>query len=437
MTVRGLVVAALLTASCQRTFWLEDVKSPVDSPDAGPTWQAWISTIELPRCPAGNTLVVNTTADELDGMTLAEAGEKLSFPEAVWIAMQRTGPDTILFDPAVFPPTQSVTLMLGTHELPLLKDLCIDGRENAVVMRWSQDAPAQTQFHLSTGAMAVGLTLLDLPMTLSIMNGASLAGCRIGTDGHTSVPPREGGYNAKLVGQSKFGPANSIGESALLVVGLGGFVSDSFFGLDPQTRVDLGVSFAVTFAATANSATIDQCVLAAHGHPVSLGPAGETSAFTLSRNFIGVDEKGQRLEGTWPGLELGPATSTFRIVANVIEGTDVAIRVRQGAAVRITQNRITGNGQGITFEGPVPVPPPGVDVASEAELRGTCQPNAYLEFFSDTGDQGQSLLGVSTCSPLNQTWSATGFFPTGLNFTATQTVNGRTSAFSAPRVIAP
>jgi len=78
--------------------------------------------------------MVNTTADELDGgqsiTDPSQAGDYLSFAEAIWIAANRGTPHNVFFDAEVFPAaTPGVIHIRDFHAMPVnASGLCVDGR---------------------------------------------------------------------------------------------------------------------------------------------------------------------------------------------------------------------------------------------------------------------------------------------------------------------
>lgn len=155
-------------------------------------WGAFAAALDVPACPPGPVLVVDTTSDELDGpTTLAdplEAGPTLSLVEALWIADNRPGPDTITFDAAVFPVEAPATILFSGQRVvpsPSL-EVCLDGRGRGVVLDWAPAAQPQPEDRyspspylptLGTGSLWVGLTLLRVPSQLFVFDTAQLAGC--------------------------------------------------------------------------------------------------------------------------------------------------------------------------------------------------------------------------------------------------------------------
>ncbi|MHB8875038.1 MAG: hypothetical protein ACYC8T_15240, partial [Myxococcaceae bacterium] len=102
----ALLTLALCTTGCARSVELFPAE-PGGEPDGGaeaPPWGRHVAALGLPDCPAAApVMVVNTLDTGLSGGRRIDdpalAGPVLSFPQAMWIAANRPGPDTVRFDP--------------------------------------------------------------------------------------------------------------------------------------------------------------------------------------------------------------------------------------------------------------------------------------------------------------------------------------------------
>ncbi len=437
------LLALQLSSGCARQVELFPGEADSGAADAGVAWPAWssyVAKLSLPDCPAAPVLVVNTASTALTGgRTLddpALAGPELSFPQAMWIAANRLGPDTITFDSTVFPPDSPVTILLaGTDELPPdVGPVCLDGRGSGVVLDWTPEGVACRAgcfWWLTRGSVQVGLTLKHLPMALQVSD-AQVAGCRLGNDGerayNTLRPSAVEAYGGAVIGPGNvftdpIGIRVLNGATGVRIIG-------NEMGVDPVTFADLGLIVGVELQ---GEATLDGNLFG----ETTAEPVRSTSVATvatLTNNLIGVDRLGAPVERLASGFTL--AMGSFDVgPGNVIQGTQSALRVGDGAQVRITRNSISRNGAGIVFLGAAPVDAPALTLADASRVQGTCPVAGEVEVFSDSGDQGTSFLGTATCT-------AAGAFdlvvsvPGGRNVTATLTdASARTSAFSAPLAV--
>lgn len=222
-----------------RTTKLEANGVP-DASTAVPTipWGEYAATLDVPKCPDGEVLLVDTLDDELEGGPVLasrdQAGALLSFREALTIAANRGGPHSVYFDPEVFPAdgTQVVLLRRNLPFPPRLSQICIDGRHRGVTFAWEPSIDTGCEacvWDLHEGSLQVGISLRDVPWALTVWGG-HLAGCRV-----SSVYPINIGSGAKLGPGNVVGPLGS-GPGVLVLNSMGlQTIKDNFFGYDPTT----------------------------------------------------------------------------------------------------------------------------------------------------------------------------------------------------------
>ncbi|MHB8874800.1 MAG: hypothetical protein ACYC8T_14015, partial [Myxococcaceae bacterium] len=335
--------------------------------------------------------------------------------------------------PGVFPVDAPATILLSAaDELPAdVGQVCIDGRDRGVVFDWTQDGVVcQTGcfWWLTKRSLQVGVTLLHLPNPL-VVSDSQVAGCRLGTDGV------EGFYSLRAstveaYDSARVGPGNVFSDPVavrVLTGARGVEIRGNDFGFDPLTRTSLGLIVGIELN---GAAAIDGNLFGAStAEPLRVPQAGASAV--LTKNLLGADRTGAPLPGGGRGLTL--AMGSFEVgPGNVIRGTPTAVKVGDGARVRLTRNAITGNGRGIAFDGAAPLLPPAITSASAERVAGTCPGAGTIEVFSDAAEQGELFVGAASCV------AGGGFellapVPGGRNVTATLTdANGRTSTFSSP-----
>jgi hypothetical protein len=411
-------------------------------PDAGTiaapaSWGELAGASAAPPCPAGAELVVDAITDELEGTAAisdrAQAGEHLSLVEAVWIAANRPGRDTLRFDPAIFPSSVPATILVtGARAFPTapLADTCFDARDRGVVVAWSDAVQGASSliWHLGPGSLQVGLTLREPPYEQLVGAGSQLAACRF------EINPIGGRMWAVEARGGVVGPANAFtGLRGVRVSSDGSRVFGDYFGYDPldAEATVLSVGVHLQRGGTAAGTLIEDNVFAQPGIGV-LAEAGAEA--TIRGNLFGLDRQGRLFPAPVFGLQLdGSATAPGRIVVgpgNILKGMGTAVLVA-GAAARLTANSVFQNARGIAFSSVPPVQPPVVTSATTSQVAGTCHDSGTVEVFSDAGDQGETMLGATSCA--GGIWTLVAVVPSGRNATATLTDAGdHTSAFSAP-----
>lgn len=450
----ALGITACLAACMSRTdVWIDDELADPS------TWGGYSATLDVPPCPRDYVLTVNTVAEELDGGSTitdpADAGERLSFAEAMWISSNRNVDNTILFDAAVFPAHAPGVIELS-EAVPLPSvasdiSVCIDGRNRGVVLHWpdgSFGCVGRCHWTFGPGSLVVGLTLL-WPPAGDYYDGV-VAGCRMGTDGYqTFLGPVDFTWYTSYVNGGTFGPGNVVSAATasglgLSVQGRGVLVIGNNFGYDPLTRVSLRPVSRISIRASADG---EPHVFAGNtftGTPTVLSNSiSGRPLLDVRGNFIGVDEHGRALpafaDGSLPsGIAFdGPMTVTLG-PGNIIRGVEAGVLLGDTATVRITQNVISGNQVGIAPYGSgTLLPAPDVTQTRSNGVGGTCAGAGDVEVFSDPGDQGETYLGAAPCAaapPYGFSLAVT--VPAGRFVTAIYTdTSGQSSGFSTPRPV--
>lgn len=420
-------------------------------PQTHEPWASYTARIEgitpCPSEPSNRVLVVNTTADEFDGSGDAgalvdanQAGEALSFREAMWIARNRAGGDTILFDPSVFPADRPATINLGSARFPAdLSDVCIDGRGRGVVVAWdpSLSTDDKIPWPIQGGSRMLGLTVFYPPGPLRVKNG-QVAACRLGTDGHADLS--RGHWIAAETG-SEIGPGNVL-LGSMFVSSEQPFaihVHHNHFGVDPVTGALLPVAIGVQTAG--NGSTIDDNMFVVQRAAIFASLIGAAD-LRVRNNRLNVGTSGNE---TRLLLYAGEGSSII-ISGNQIRGSGPALSLGLFAHAHITQNSVTG-GNGIdaspfvitccTIEGAqrgFVAPALGAD---GGVVFGGCPAKGSVEVFTDPQGEAKTYLGSTACAGDGGTWSlaldagALESFVT-TTFTDSTSVGLRTGALSAP-----
>lgn len=388
MTSRGSLASAvcawaILWLACVEVVPVASIKlaAPAAMPDASVPqirWGDYAATLDVPKCPDGGILLVDRLDDEFEGgRSLSSrdlAGAHLSFREAITIASNRGGPHSILFDEEVFPVDggQVVLLRRDLFIPPLLTQTCIDGRHRGVTFAWEPSISVgcpNCSWELGEGSLLVGITMQDIPWTLTIRGGGQVAGCRL-----------NGEYAINLHSASKFGPGNVLGPFGpeIAVQSFSGApltIEGNFIGYDPTTgRLLTPFRTGITGAGPLNmTANVVLAIANFFGRP---------SGSTITHNAFGAIPEGlprvadtvvpRGATGAWMGGggEIGPG--------NVFRGFQTAI-FAASSLPRITRNSISGNDKGIDSGGPVA----SIEAVDGGWVTGVCPEDGTVELFTD------------------------------------------------------
>ena len=425
------VLAALLACGCSRALELFPTRAlPSD-------WGTYADDPSIPGCPDAPELLVNTVADELDGGPTisdpAQAGPALSLVEAMWIASNRPGPDTIRFDPTVFPTAAPATIRLsGDNAFPdnPTEPFCLDGRGRGVVVDWDPNADFRplSIWRLGRGSLMVGLTLLHMPYELAVV-AAQVAGCRIGTDGTIGFAGARP-WALDALGGAQIGPLNALGGQVSVRASLAqppdAHVFGNDIGRDPLTGALLGGDSGMQLC---QPALIEDNVFATpRAFWLTLESPGD-GALVVRKNRFGVDRAGTPI-GSGGRIDSGNLFADPAIVFSENILRDVTVVV-PASRFQMTRNSFYGAGS-LAFSGPAVVDPPTIVTATPTSATLRCGVAGTVEIFSDRAALGETFLADASCAA-GETISVS--IPTthARNLTATLTdAAQRTSTFSTP-----
>jgi hypothetical protein len=391
-------------------------------------WGDYAATLDIPACPPGEVFVVTTDREELDGgETLndpALAGPELSFPEAVRLAINRTGPKSIVFDPEVFPAAQPRTILLsGAVSLAgTLEETCLDARARGVVIQWQPDAdgqtPAGTGWTMGQSSLMAGLELRNpSPICLPVWVFGQMAGCYAAVCELSFVAE-----TGSTIGPGNVFVSATVQGEALMARGSGVTILGNYFGYDPRQGrslpLFLGIKM-VSFDGVVSGNVFSSDTMQGVREPFS-GSSGE-----VSNNRFGTEGN------TGGALAIYLASSDWQIgPGNVFTRCGTAITY---VSAVITQNSIYGNSVGL-LQWITSPPPMAALTAVLPTIEGTCEAPGRVELFSDAQDQGEIYLDYVDCDGATP-WVYLGSAPSGRNVTATLTSSVGTSPFSQPMMV--
>lgn len=375
-------------------------------------WGEYAARWEVPACPAGAMLEVNTTDEGVDGAFSdpAQTGATLSFLQALRIAANRPGPDTIAFAKAIFPTQAPGVIRLSGDALfqfPL-EDTCIDGRDRGVIIEWAK-ACANCVWSLGRSSLQVGLTLRSMPEPLKLKPQSQLVACSL-----------DAPFPSVEVAGAILGPGNVLrGTLGCAVRADQSTVVGNFFGFDPTTQTRLPQQLGMQL--------FDHALVAGNVF-YSSQEFHEGFQVLISKTTGSTTIRGNFFEGDVGHFAAGVAVFGPDNVVRTGKGVSI-----QNATVQITRNSISGSGMTwnpYVFE--APVAPPTVTFVSSTTIRGTCPTVGLVEAFFDPQNLGERFLGDSQCSP-DAGWVVSASVPSSGFVTATLTDTlGRTSTFSMP-----
>lgn len=375
-------------------------------------WGTYAASLDVPACPPGAPLLVNTTEEGVDGdfTDPAQTGPTLSFLQALRIATNRSGPDTITFDADVFPlRNPGVIRLSGDAKLTYLQQTCIDGRDRGVIIEWAtSNSCTDCIWGLTNDSLQVGLTLRSAPGPLSVRGGSQVAGCFL-----------DGEFPSADVANGTVGPGNVLtGTLGCIVRFDDSTVKGNFFGYDPTTQTRMKPGLQAGLQLFGNAEVAENTFSSAVGlqFVAPFLPATTTIRKNIFENDVGTISSGI--------VVFGPD--------NVVRA-GVGLTISERARVRITRNSITGARQWLPYPLGAPVDPPTITSVSTDLVTGTCPVAGLVELFADPKDQGEQFLAESPCVQGAKWEIVVKVPPTGF-VTATLTDSQhRTSAFSLPR----
>lgn len=422
--------------------------------DAGPpalSWGAYAASLSDEPCPASAAadLVVSSTrwdhaGDQASLQALADpvdAGAELTLLQALWIAENRPGPDTIRFDAEVFASARRPRIQADERfELPQAQtELCLDARDREVVVVWPEEEDLTGSFHLGlvwhlgSGSVQYGVQLLHLPARQYIARGARAVACRYNTDGEQILTGADRWHTSVAHGAA-FGPGNVC--TNVIEAGQDSEIAGNSFGYDPASGRFLGGLASIWLN---GGPRISDNVFVSQGGPLSTvvlrhEPAS-SQRVTLQRNSLGALPDGTAPPYTSYGLDIAYG-GRYLLEGNRISHVATAMYIHavtgQTPPVALRRNAIFANDRGVVYaEGEAPHAPPSVASAVPGDISGRCAVAGTVEVFADRGDQGEIFLGETSCDAA-EPWHLAATAPAGMNLTAILTVGERSSAFSSP-----
>ncbi|MDP2272387.1 MAG: hypothetical protein Q8N23_28855 [Archangium sp.] len=411
--------------------WALELFPPVPVvPDAGPVvvpWGEWVQTLSVPACATADALVVNTIEDEAVGgarpwetwSSAAEAGPTLSLREALWIAWNHPGPDTILFDAAVFPSQAPATVRLGALPMPVnLDDFCLDARGRGVLIGWGPESVGDVNgmWRVGPNSLMVGVSFVTVPSRFRVFSG-QLVGCRF-----LDEAPGDAFFSIDLTGGT-VGPGNVFagpGGIAVTTTVTRSAIVDNFFGVDPRTAEQLPLRRGVMlWGGFAGEVYLRGNTFL--GNEVGIEAPFDSAASVLIVERNDFFSMGRAVASGSVRGQVGPL--------NTIRDSGIGVQVTSGEMV-ITRNSISGGGVPIAGPGPSPT---GLFI--DGGVGGVCPGDGLVELFSDANAQAEEFLGEASCDA-QRSFFWPGFPTSGRTVSATFTaLDGGTGVLSAPVLI--
>jgi hypothetical protein len=418
-TVITFVLAVTLISSCAQ---------PAGSPNPTPAHTSSVTSspasTPTPTSEA-HAIVVTSPADSGSG-TLRQA-----------LLSAHSG-ETITFDPAVFPPKAPVTIALSSGLPPITQgNLTIDASNAGVVLDGAKIQGASTNglTVTSNGNNIRGLQVIRFSLDGIALQG-DIRNNIIGGDQKTGTGPL--GQGNLVSGNKGNGILIGGGASHNTVVG-------NYVGTNLKGTLDWGNICGITL----NNASYNQIT----GNLVSGNDPGygiqlfsnTTHHNTISGNRIGSDASGEHpLSNKSAGISIHDGAN-HNIVGpdNVVAyNNDLGISVRNQESLynTITRNSIhdnTGPGIGLLDGGNKDLESPFFDFfefdMGTGAATGWADANCTVEFFSESGDEGEIYEGQTKADSLGAFTFHKGTSLAGPVLTATATTaDGDTSKFSPP-----
>ncbi len=248
--------------------------------DAAHWGQAAVS-FPISPCVDGGVLLVDTTADTLEGgptlSVRAAAGPTLSLREATYLAANTPGPHRITFDAQVFPAGAAATINI-TDETTLfpvneLIDTCIDARNRGVIVAFAHPSGASALapcnqwciWHLGAGSLMTGLVITGNVNEMRVRD-AQVAGNRFAID-DVAVQANEGA----LIGPWNVFSHGNVGVETgtfTTMTRLLPRIEGNYFGVEPGSliRNALNVAVAVSRSAEINANIVGSDSLSINGN---------------------------------------------------------------------------------------------------------------------------------------------------------------------------
>ncbi|MBW2735778.1 MAG: right-handed parallel beta-helix repeat-containing protein [Deltaproteobacteria bacterium] len=416
--------------------------SETDATAAARPWGVYAASLPVKACLGELSLEVDTTTIELDGGELlddpAQAGSKLSFPEALTIAANRSERVAIHFDANVFAAETPATIAFTSRcSLPDLENVCIDGRERGVIIDFGTLFSSCT-LRLRRDALVVGLELRHLSWQISVDEGAQIAGCRLNTDGrqHTLAKEPE---TLTATGDALIGPGNSFGGTYGVVFKELGMatIRGNTFGFDPATGALFFNQFGVRIGGLfqlSGTLRIEENVFRSHqGIYIQSGLGKESTVHIINNRF---ERGGDDTVPSWVGISAAASFGGEIVFGpdNEFSRLNTAISLNlAGSGPTITRNSMRECDEAIVLEN-AKVTPPTITRATPTFAEGSCQGDGLVELFAASAQETITYAGNTTCE--GGTWQYNGALREA-RATATLTTLEGTSMLSESVAVAP
>ncbi|HNB11133.1 MAG TPA: right-handed parallel beta-helix repeat-containing protein, partial [bacterium] len=273
----------------------------------------------------------------------------------------------------------------------------------------------------------------------------------IGTDplGTTAIPNPSGGINiasgAKYneVGNGTVGGRNVISGNGSYEIVLSNSdsnkISGNYIGLDVTGANGISTAISGISASNVHGTVIggvqanDRNYFGDAGYGVSFSGGSDN---VIRNNSFGSDITGANAIGSATALYFNSSAHRDSVIDNrITRHLSSAVYIQSGDSIVLLGNQIHHNaGPGISMDPGAQsdiASPRIVSIAGDSTLIGKAAPNAFVQVFADSLDEGEFSMG-STLANASGDWSLKVPVATGRQFTALQDSMGRTSAFSAP-----
>lgn len=360
---------------------------------------------------------------------------------ALWQAISGT---TIIFDPAVFPPTSPQTIIVTRTLQFWTNGVTVDASNAGVILDGSQAGPSINGLELYYDRCILqGLTIRNFPSSgIQIAPGADEN--TIGGDRNAGAGPN--GQGNLIVGNEVDG---------IKIQGSRNRVQGNLIGVERAGQSGAGnAAYGVSLTNGASDNVIGSAaaqrgnIISGNGqHGVYIGGGGAAGNQVIG-NLIGVGYDGLSDRGNGgAGVFLASGAHDSRIGgAAAGAGNTIAHNLHHGVVIftcdgnTVARNTIHSNGgQGIRHESTC-LAAPVVKVASvgtDESVTGTAAAGAVIDVFSDDEDEGRSYAGSTTADSQGHFWftAAGAFRYTNVMATSTDAA-GNTSELSAPAHLA-
>ncbi|HMW36940.1 MAG TPA: right-handed parallel beta-helix repeat-containing protein, partial [bacterium] len=258
--------------------------------------------------------------------------------------------------------------------------------------------------------------------------------------------------HANLVGGTVAGARNVISgntNSGIEITNVGSdtnLVQGNFIGTDVNGTVPLGNGIGVTISEGGSGSPRLNLIGGATAAERNIISAStnygvwfiNSSENKVQGNYIGTDVTGtQNLGNSSDAINLSNGASRDSIMGNTIafSNTNAIAMLNSGTdSIIVHDNVIFGNGNGFYLQAGTQsdiTPPQIISVGADSTVYGIASPNAFIQVYADSINQGRFKLGTTTANASGD-WSLKVNIPAGTAITAMQDSAQGTSAFSMP-----